>query len=142
MFENLNRYSEILILTCLMILPFCHFLDKEGYHFTWVWFSAKCSVISFLCILIELIEASFIIVKAFKRNNELDDQNNETIIKSELFWNLFYFKVFSKVYNILMIYMLNNLKSLIVNNHFSYTCLLYTSPSPRDLSTSRMPSSA
>ena len=24
----------------------------------------------------------------------------------------------------------------------SYTCLLYTSPSPRDLSTSRMPSSA
>ena len=25
---------------------------------------------------------------------------------------------------------------------FSYTCLLYTSPSPRDLSTSRMPSSA
>ena len=27
-------------------------------------------------------------------------------------------------------------------NVFSYTCLLYTSPSPRDLSTSRMPSSA
>ena len=26
--------------------------------------------------------------------------------------------------------------------HFSSTCLLYTSPSPRDLSTSRMPSSA
>ena len=25
---------------------------------------------------------------------------------------------------------------------FPYTCLLYTSPSPRDLSTSRMPSSA
>ena len=25
---------------------------------------------------------------------------------------------------------------------FAYTCLLYTSPSPRDLSTSRMPSSA
>ena len=25
---------------------------------------------------------------------------------------------------------------------FSYSCLLYTSPSPRDLSTSRMPSSA
>ena len=25
---------------------------------------------------------------------------------------------------------------------YSYTCLLYTSPSPRDLSTSRMPSSA
>ena len=29
---------------------------------------------------------------------------------------------------------------LLVGN--SYTCLLYTSPSPRDLSTSRMPSSA
>ena len=27
-------------------------------------------------------------------------------------------------------------------NHLLYTCLLYTSPSPRDLSTSRMPSSA
>ena len=26
--------------------------------------------------------------------------------------------------------------------HYSYACLLYTSPSPRDLSTSRMPSSA
>ena len=26
--------------------------------------------------------------------------------------------------------------------HRSFTCLLYTSPSPRDLSTSRMPSSA
>ena len=26
--------------------------------------------------------------------------------------------------------------------HYSYSCLLYTSPSPRDLSTSRMPSSA
>ena len=26
--------------------------------------------------------------------------------------------------------------------HHSYSCLLYTSPSPRDLSTSRMPSSA
>ena len=30
-----------------------------------------------------------------------------------------------------------------INSHaLSYTCLLYTSPSPRDLSTSRMPSSA
>ena len=28
------------------------------------------------------------------------------------------------------------------NSWSSYTCLLYTSPSPRDLSTSRMPSSA
>ena len=27
-------------------------------------------------------------------------------------------------------------------NAFHFTCLLYTSPSPRDLSTSRMPSSA
>ena len=27
-------------------------------------------------------------------------------------------------------------------NAHAYTCLLYTSPSPRDLSTSRMPSSA
>ena len=29
-----------------------------------------------------------------------------------------------------------------VINSNRYTCLLYTSPSPRDLSTSRMPSSA
>ena len=28
------------------------------------------------------------------------------------------------------------------DDYFSYACLLYTSPSPRDLSTSRMPSSA
>jgi len=30
----------------------------------------------------------------------------------------------------------------VVNGDLTYTCLLYTSPSPRDLSTSRMPSSA
>ena len=36
-------------------------------------------------------------------------------------------------------------ENMIQNNTsgvLSYTCLLYTSPSPRDLSTSRMPSSA
>ena len=35
-------------------------------------------------------------------------------------------------------------KSDFIANHYlnQYTCLLYTSPSPRDLSTSRMPSSA
>ena len=33
-----------------------------------------------------------------------------------------------------------NIDQMHVVNH--YTCLLYTSPSPRDLSTSRMPSSA
>ena len=34
--------------------------------------------------------------------------------------------------------------SLLANNHMEgeFICLLYTSPSPRDLSTSRMPSSA
>eukprot|EP00831_Metopus_contortus_P084783 TRINITY_DN970_c0_g1_i3.p1 TRINITY_DN970_c0_g1~~TRINITY_DN970_c0_g1_i3.p1 ORF type:complete len:405 (+),score=84.06 TRINITY_DN970_c0_g1_i3:357-1571(+) len=38
---------------------------------------------------------------------------------------------------------LNNLKrGLLAKPTHSYTCLLYTSPSPRDLSTSRMPSSA
>ena len=31
---------------------------------------------------------------------------------------------------------------LIWDTNYTYTCLLYTSPSPRDLSTSRMPSSA
>ena len=30
----------------------------------------------------------------------------------------------------------------LLENAFKYACLLYTSPSPRDLSTSRMPSSA
>ena len=31
---------------------------------------------------------------------------------------------------------------VVIPGGFSYGCLLYTSPSPRDLSTSRMPSSA
>ena len=31
---------------------------------------------------------------------------------------------------------------VILGGYIAYTCLLYTSPSPRDLSTSRMPSSA
>ena len=33
-------------------------------------------------------------------------------------------------------------KSILNSGKHSYSCLLYTSPSPRDLSTSRMPSSA
>ena len=35
----------------------------------------------------------------------------------------------------------SNLTVIVLDNE-SYVCLLYTSPSPRDLSTSRMPSSA
>ena len=30
----------------------------------------------------------------------------------------------------------------LISKHYNLLCLLYTSPSPRDLSTSRMPSSA
>ena len=37
-------------------------------------------------------------------------------------------------------FQLNNV--LLVNKNNNVSCLLYTSPSPRDLSTSRMPSSA
>mgnify|MGYP003305398964 CR=1 FL=1 len=37
---------------------------------------------------------------------------------------------------------LYNIKTELEDLSFKYTCLLYTSPSPRDLSTSRMPSSA
>ena len=33
-------------------------------------------------------------------------------------------------------------ENTIIQSHVSIICLLYTSPSPRDLSTSRMPSSA
>ena len=36
----------------------------------------------------------------------------------------------------------NNTASVKTRSQVSGTCLLYTSPSPRDLSTSRMPSSA
>ena len=36
----------------------------------------------------------------------------------------------------------NYLEQLQVADELGYGCLLYTSPSPRDLSTSRMPSSA
>ena len=39
-------------------------------------------------------------------------------------------------------HVLKYLKTLRVVHYDDYTCLLYTSPSPRDLSTSRMPSSA
>ena len=34
------------------------------------------------------------------------------------------------------------LAAIAIPAYTNYTCLLYTSPSPRDLSTSRMPSSA
>ena len=37
---------------------------------------------------------------------------------------------------------LNNHKEILIEEYISGSCLLYTSPSPRDLSTSRMPSSA
>eukprot|EP00831_Metopus_contortus_P062566 TRINITY_DN5472_c0_g1_i3.p2 TRINITY_DN5472_c0_g1~~TRINITY_DN5472_c0_g1_i3.p2 ORF type:complete len:144 (-),score=15.52 TRINITY_DN5472_c0_g1_i3:80-511(-) len=40
-------------------------------------------------------------------------------------------------------HLFNALESILIHTHQQlYTCLLYTSPSPRDLSTSRMPSSA
>ena len=37
---------------------------------------------------------------------------------------------------------INIRKDRLITNSICYNCLLYTSPSPRDLSTSRMPSSA
>ena len=40
------------------------------------------------------------------------------------------------------IYNLNNIKNKTVGNGQHGTCLLYTSPSPRDRTRSRMPSSA
>ena len=38
--------------------------------------------------------------------------------------------------------LLEDLRDHLLAGETHYTCLLYTSPSPRDLSTSRMPSSA
>ena len=37
-------------------------------------------------------------------------------------------------------HILSNLSQIGIKNHLVKSCLLYTSPSPRDLSTSRMPS--
>ena len=44
--------------------------------------------------------------------------------------------------NVLMTDIGNNLHEITIDIDQYYGCLLYTSPSPRDLSTSRMPSSA
>ena len=48
---------------------------------------------------------------------------------------------------LILVYLVNSLTAILTvlalgGYAFIYTCLLYTSPSPRDLSTSRMPSSA
>ena len=46
------------------------------------------------------------------------------------------------VFEKLISHIKNDRKDYSLNLGLSHTCLLYTSPSPRDLSTSRMPSSA
>ena len=53
-------------------------------------------------------------------------------------------KIFSKRDEVAAIYVDLDKKtlSLVINDGSDLSCLLYTSPSPRDLSTSRMPSSA
>ena len=63
------------------------------------------------------------------------------------FTNASLFMILSTV-SILLIFNLGSKKNSILPNkiqllaELSYTCLLYTSPSPRDISGSRMPSSA
>ena len=53
---------------------------------------------------------------------------------------LFYGVIFGAEF--MFLYIALDLTSVIRVTIMFYTCLLYTSPSPRDLSTSRMPSSA
>lgn len=131
MFENLNRYSEILILTAVIILPFCHFLDKEGYHFTWNWFASKLWIISILSILVEVIETVCLVIKSlnYSRPNKaplaLDPEAPSPIIKSTFSLNLLYFQFFSKLYNIVLIYLVYNFVSSVIKSDFAYSNFLF-----------------
>ena len=54
-----------------------------------------------------------------------------------------YFKEYSEPLNVSRVRDFeNDLGETVYKNYLNVSCLLYTSPSPRDLSTSRMPSSA
>ena len=131
MFENLNRYSEILILTAIMILPFCHFLDKEGYQFTWSWYVSKCWIITFLSIVIESIEVVCSTIQAFQykplnENTTMFDENpNQEFITSQKVWKNYYFLIFTKGYNMLMIYLIYKLLRSITENDFSYSNYIF-----------------
>lgn len=131
MFENLNRYSEILILTAVIILPFCHFLDKEGYHFTWHWFAYKCWLISIGSILIELIETVCMLMKFIntsgpKSSLSLEDpESPPRAIKTPLSLNQLYFRLFAKSYNIVLIYLIYNLTSSVIQRDFAYSNYLF-----------------
>ena len=53
-----------------------------------------------------------------------------------------YYLAQTKQNSIIKLFCLQSVKEEMMKAEMVYSCLLYTSPSPRDLSTSRMPSSA
>lgn len=130
MFENLNRYSEILLLTTVIILPLCHFLDKEGYHFTWSWFKSKIWTVTFLSIAIEIVEAACLLYSRFyrkpPRNEDFDaPQTQENPIPSPMDLGEFKFQLFTKAYNILILNLVYDFAAAVIDGDFSYKNSLF-----------------
>ena len=73
----------------------------------------------------------------------LFEKNVEDSLSRRKFWDHNYtYSQMRGAHSSLPTFLLNNHKIKDVEDAENYLCLLYTSPSPRDLSTSRMPSSA
>ena len=90
-----------------------------------------------------------IVAGNWKMNMTIDESNDLINELKEVSENNVEIKIapsFTNLYNAISLLKNSGIEVIAQNVHSekrgAYTCLLYTSPSPRDLSTSRMPSSA
>lgn len=147
MFERLNRCSEVLLLGSVMLVPFCHFLDKEGYHFKWSWFGSRFSMVSIIVMLIELLELKFTSYSSnqpceershnkmneFMKDNEIEDPLPKTrpstiqlnATSNELSWKEFMVQITCKLYNVVLVYLISNLVKTLIEKNFKYSNYIF-----------------
>lgn len=126
MFERLNRIGELMLLSSLSVIPLCHFLDKEGYRFTWNWFSKKFGYVCYIIMIIELIEIKYSSPESIKsresaRNedsirNDLKDTESGENIQTKHKFSEFSIHLLIKIYNLVLLYLTSDLLDKMVNS--------------------------
>ena len=134
MFERLNRCSEILFLVSVMIIPFCHFLDKEGYHISWKWYGSRFSLTCTIILIIELVELKFTTAEKKdyeKVDNNIIDQSTNNESNNNFFKNNvlskeeFIIQIFCKLYNIIVVYLVSNFVQTVINKDFKFSNYIF-----------------
>ena len=151
--EILNSYSQTISGTLWVNIT-----DENNNVVNYTSFSVSLSPNSFINKTVENIDTSSwngaYTIKAYLTYSSNESSLIETVVKSDLIYEARYVKyicpstkeqvkiLISHVYSNNVSYNLSLEVPSGWNYQPDYICLLYTSPSPRDLSTSRMPSSA